>query len=111
MKNNKFEERLKGSKIDFHKVVPFTENDKLLLLNFTASNKELTPEILANTVQFSAYVENLLKEAGATYGIGGYNEHRTIYQRSVVFDTAPSGSPEGGGTYAQGPLLEDGEIG
>ena len=28
-----------------------------------------------------------MREANATYGIGGYAEHRTIYSRSTVFDT------------------------
>ncbi len=28
-----------------------------------------------------------LKQAKATYGIGGYNEHRTIYSRSNVFNS------------------------
>src|ERR687894_824150 len=109
MNINKFEERLKASKVAFHPVVPFTETDKLLLLNFTATNTELTPEILANTLLFTEYIEKQLEQAGATYGIGGYNEHRTIYQRSVVFDTAPSGSPEGGGTSAQDQLGEEGD--
>lgn len=90
MDANKFEERLKACRVDFHPVVPFTEKDKLLLLDFTANNTALTPEVLSNTVLFTEYVEKLLQEAGATYGIGGYNEHRTIYQRSVVF-----ANPEG----------------
>jgi murein DD-endopeptidase MepM/ murein hydrolase activator NlpD len=34
-----------------------------------------------------------LQEAGATYGIGGYNEHRTIYSRSAVFDAAEASEP------------------
>jgi len=82
-----------ASKVAFHPVVPFTQNDKLLLLDFTASNTELTPEILSNTILFSEYVERQLQQAGATYGIGGYNEHRTIYQRSVVFDNEQGEEP------------------
>ena len=93
MHTNKFEERLKAGKVDFHPVVPYSATDKLLLLNFTASNKDLSPEVLADTVAFSAYVENQLKGVGATYGVGGYNEHRTIYQRSVVFDN-PQGEED-----------------
>jgi len=90
MNINKFEERLKEAKVDFHPVVPVTQEDKFLLLDFTANNTVLTPEILSNTMLFTEYVEKQLQQAGATYGIGGYDEHRTIYSRSVVFD-----NPEG----------------
>src|SRR6476620_3302842 len=108
MVKNKFEERLNACKVDFQAVVPVQKTDKLLRLDFTANNTELTPEILSNTTLFSQYVDKQLQQAGATYGIGGYNEHRTIYSRSEVFDgAAPSGSPEGGGTSAQGLLGED----
>jgi murein DD-endopeptidase MepM/ murein hydrolase activator NlpD len=93
MNINKFEERLKESKIAFHPVVPFSATDKLLLLDFTARNAALTPEILSNTMKFSSYVEDQLQKAGATYGVGGYNEHRTIYQRSVVFDNEQGEEP------------------
>ncbi len=72
----------------FNKVVPFdSTKDKLLHLNFTQTNTELTHEILADTNAFSIYVERLLGE-DYTYGIGGYDEHRTVYARSQVFDGA-----------------------
>ncbi|RYG00682.1 MAG: peptidase M23, partial [Chitinophagaceae bacterium] len=35
---------------------------------------------------FSRYVDDALLHANARYGIGGYDEHRTVYSRSVVFD-------------------------
>jgi very-short-patch-repair endonuclease len=107
MSINKFEERLNEQKVVFHPVVPFSKTDKLLLLDFTASNTALTPAILSNTVEFTKYVEEQLEKAGATYGIGGYNEHRTIYSRSVVFDTAPPSLPEREGTHTQDQLNED----
>src|ERR1044071_7385261 len=73
----------------YHQVVPFDKDkDKLLLLDFTAKNTALTDEILSDTNQFSAYITQLLKKAKATYGLGGYNEHRTLYSRSKVFNTA-----------------------
>lgn len=71
----------------FHPVVPFNaQKDKLLLLDFTEKNEEVSDEILANTTLFSEYVTALLKKSKATYGVGGYNEHRTVYSRSKVFD-------------------------
>lgn len=71
----------------FTHVVPFnTATDKLLLMDFTANNITLTNKILADTTLFSQYVNEQLQQANALYGIGGYNEHRTIYARSEVFD-------------------------
>ncbi|TCC93975.1 peptidase M23 [Pedobacter frigiditerrae] len=70
------------------KVVDFNlSTDKLLALDFTASNTELTTEILANTDLFSNWVNEKLTKNAAKYGIGGYGEHRTIYSRSIHFDT------------------------
>lgn len=76
----------------FAPVVPFDPGtDKLLLLDFTESNKSLTEDILKDTTKFSAYINDLLGSAGARYGIGGYNEHRTVYSRSKVFDAPVPG--------------------
>ena len=73
----------------FHKVVPFDpENDKLLLLDFTAANTDLNDYILNNTEKFSTYINTKLQITNAKYGIGGYDEHRTVYSRSKVFDSA-----------------------
>jgi len=71
----------------FTKVVPFNAVDnKLLLMDFTAANTSLGDEVLADTTKFSLYVSQLLQQHNCTYGIGGYNEHRTIYSRSHAFD-------------------------
>lgn len=73
--------------IDFHKVVPFDAGkDKLLLLDFTENNADLTDAVLLNTAKFSAYIYERLAAANAKYGIGGYAEHRTIYKRSELFN-------------------------
>jgi murein DD-endopeptidase MepM/ murein hydrolase activator NlpD len=76
------------------RVVPFQEGaDKLLRLDFTDANENLTAEIIGETDLFSRYISGTLKKAGARYGIGGYDEHRTVYSRSSVFD-APAGADE-----------------
>lgn len=78
---------LKKHSSDFHSVVPYDlKKDKLLQLDFTSANKALTQEILLDTNDFSNYINNLLNKK-YKYGVGGYNEHRTIYARSSVFDT------------------------
>jgi len=70
------------------KVVDFdVKHDRLLPLDFTAANTELTDEILDDTELFSDWVNEKLAKNNAHYGIGGYNEHRTIYSRSAHFDT------------------------
>jgi peptidoglycan LD-endopeptidase LytH len=86
-----FEEWLLGNSGEFNPVVPFEKSDKLLLLDFTEKNKELTREIVEDTNRFIGYINNSLLKAGAKYGIGGYKEHRTVYSRSRVFD-APDGA-------------------
>lgn len=71
----------------FHKVVPYNKDiDSLLKLDFTANNTDLSPELIQDTVAFSRYITNKLGES-YKYGVGGYNEHRTVYARSAVFDT------------------------
>lgn len=71
-----------------HKVVDFDPGrDQLLNLDFTAANTELTDEILGNIDLFSTWIDEKLRLNHARYGIGGYNEHRTIYSRSAHFDT------------------------
>jgi hypothetical protein len=78
---------LKQHRSFFNKVVPFNEEkDKLLLMDFTSENVHLSDSILADTNAFTTYVFEQLKNAEAVYGIGGYNEHRTIYSRSSKFD-------------------------
>ena len=67
--------------------------DRLKLMNFTATNSELTASILEDTSLFSDYVNNSLAAYGAKYGIGGYDEHRTVYSRSRVFDAKQGEEP------------------
>lgn len=70
------------------KVVDFNPlSDRLCPLDFTTDNKELTDAILDDTSLFSGWVANKLHAANCLYGIGGYDEHRTIYNRSSHFDT------------------------
>lgn len=71
-----------GNVVDFD-----PSSDKLYPFDFTAANKELNPEILADTSLFSNWIEQKLADHQCRYGIGGYAEHRTIYARSAHFDT------------------------
>jgi len=96
-----FNEVVKTYLSAFNPVVPFNKNmDKLLLMDFTERNTELKEEILKNTELFSEYINFKLEKANAKYGIGGYNEHRSIYSRSEIFGPHLA-SPHGRGTAAQ----------
>ena len=76
----------------FHPVVLFDAGrEKLLPLDFTEQNGELTAEIIEDTGRFSEYISGQLERAGAKFGIGGYAEHRTVYSRSRVFDAPVPG--------------------
>jgi murein DD-endopeptidase MepM/ murein hydrolase activator NlpD len=71
----------------FHKIVDFDPaKDRLFPFDFTAANKELTPEDIVSTEKFSAYIINKLSATGSKYGIGGYQENRTLYSKSRLFD-------------------------
>ena len=86
---NALAEILQNHRSEFHPVVPFRpEADKLILLDFSSANEDLSFELVNNTHDFSVYINQQLNKAGARYGIGGYGEHRTIYQRSEVFTHA-----------------------
>ncbi len=65
---------------------------RLLKLDFTSANTGLTAAVIEDTNRFSDYVSAQLADANAVFGVGGYNEHRTVYSRSRVFD-APEGQP------------------
>lgn len=84
----KLQKFVNNPKNKFAKVVDFNPStEQLLPLDFTVNNKELTTEVLADTDLFSNWVDKKLAKNNAKYGIGGYNEHRTIYSRSEHFNT------------------------
>jgi peptidoglycan LD-endopeptidase LytH len=69
----------------FHRVVDFDPaKDRLCPLDFTRNNTELTPDKMRYAL--TDYIQRKLKASDSRYGIGGYNEHRTIYSISNVFD-------------------------
>jgi murein DD-endopeptidase MepM/ murein hydrolase activator NlpD len=86
---------------DFHPVVPFDPaTDRLYLFDFTEGNKTLSLEQIADTESFANYINAELQQRGARYGIGGYNEHRTLYARSKHFDHSLRSGQTGGATAA-----------
>jgi len=87
------ENTLIRNRADFHPVVDFDPvKEKLFHFDFTLANTELNASDIADTNSFSHYVNNKLKSAGSKYGIGGYNENRTLYKRSGLFEGAEARS-------------------
>jgi murein DD-endopeptidase MepM/ murein hydrolase activator NlpD len=93
MQATSLEQLLRSHAGEFHPVVPFEKEDKLLLMDFTEQNTQLTDEILSDTNQFIHYVNEKLAGAHARYGIGGYNEYRTVYRYSTIFDAKEGDEP------------------
>ncbi len=88
---------LKKNASNFRKIIPLADTDGLLLIDFTSVNRDLTPAIISDTDKFCDYINQKLKAENCRYGIGGYNELRTVYTRSELFDaaTAPSSLERG----------------
>jgi murein DD-endopeptidase MepM/ murein hydrolase activator NlpD len=87
-------ERLKAHSPTFHKVVDFDPaREKILPFDLTNNNKELVKVDITNTQMFSEYVDQKLTNATARYAIGGYNELRSLYERSKVFDASAGDEP------------------
>lgn len=80
-----FENIIRKYQYTFHRVVDFNPaTDHLCALDFTERNTELTPEKMRYAL--TDYIQRKIIAGNSRYGIGGYNEHRTIYSISNVFD-------------------------
>lgn len=85
-KANALKEYLLNHGDDIGKVVDFDPvTDDVMNFDFTANNRCLSAETIADTALFSEWIEDQLKQTNSRYGIGGYNEHRTLYARSSLF--------------------------
>lgn len=84
---NRLSSLLREHKPSYHPVVPFDPaTDKLYPFDFTDKNHALRPDEIADTERLADYINRTLKANHCRYGIGGYNEHRTLYARSPHFD-------------------------
>lgn len=86
MQAAEFEESIQSRVSRFQAVVPFDPASTVFAaVNLTSSNTDLSEPLMADTAAFSAYMQQFLAKNGADYGIGGYNELRTMYGRSDLF--------------------------
>ena len=80
-------EYIRNHPAEFGPVVDFSrDEDKLITFDFTSANTSLGADTIADTERFSAWVNEQLGVSKSRYGVGGYNEHRTLYARSSHFD-------------------------
>lgn len=71
----------------FHPVINVDpQKDGVLKMDFTTQNNELLNVDVANTDKFAHYINQKLAYNNCKFGIGGYNEKRTFYSRSKLFD-------------------------
>ena len=84
--SNQLLSNLQKYKPTYHPIIKIdAEKDTIIPFDFTATNKEITNELIADTPQFSVWINKKLHAEKATFGIGGYNENRTLYGRSNLF--------------------------
>src|SRR5437764_4455030 len=91
-------ERLLAQSHNFHKVVDFdSSKEKIIKLDFSEANKELSGIDVGDRNSLGAYINDKLKAAKAKFAIGGYNENRTLYKSSALFNAInEKASPVGG---------------
>ena len=83
---NKLAHLIEKNREGFYPVVEFHPNsEKLVKLDLSANNSELTADLMTNTEKFGHYISNKLQSEGARYAIGGYGELRNVYSRSELF--------------------------
>jgi murein DD-endopeptidase MepM/ murein hydrolase activator NlpD len=93
-------ERLLAQSHTFHRVVDFDPSkEKLIKLDFTEENSELLNVDISDFDALSFYINKKLKTAKAKYGIGGYNENRTLYKNYYLFNKKE-------GTISSSPPVE-----
>lgn len=74
--------------VEVQQTVPFNKlTARIMELDLTAANDQLTKEIVADRQRFTNWIAHTLAANNAQFAIGGYNEDRTIYSRSEHFDT------------------------
>jgi peptidoglycan LD-endopeptidase LytH len=79
-------EILKANRVGFSPVIEYDWKQlPRVVFDFSEANMDLTPTMTQNTDAFTNYISALLVNAGATVGIGKYNENRVIYRWSHLF--------------------------
>jgi hypothetical protein len=59
--------------------------ERIMPLDLTTGNKDLTQEVMEDTTAFTLYITSLLQQRKCRFAVGGYDELRTMYARSPLF--------------------------
>ena len=65
---------------------PLIGYDDYIALDLSNANLELSKINCANAVDFENFIDNYLKKNKAKIAFGGYNEKRSLYKRSLMFN-------------------------
>ncbi len=65
---------------------PLIGYDDYIALDLSDANLELSKINCANAVDFENFIDNYLKKNKAKIAFGGYNEKRSLYKRSLMFN-------------------------
>lgn len=81
-------ERILAQSNTFHTIVDFDPSkEKLIKLDFTEQNNELSNVNIGDFDTLQSYINKKIKAAKVRYGIGGYNENRILYNNHNLFNT------------------------
>ncbi|MEO6220372.1 MAG: peptidoglycan DD-metalloendopeptidase family protein [Ginsengibacter sp.] len=83
---------LKSHTNKFYPIVEFNPNyEKLVSFDLSESNQDLKRINVEDTQEFSRYIFEYLKIQNAKFGYGGYNERRSLYNKSNLFNNNLTG--------------------
>lgn len=72
-------------------VIPYQQGvTRIQYWDLSENNQALSPAIFNHLPAFTAFIQQQLEDTGADFGVGGYNELRSIYARSHVFGSSES---------------------
>lgn len=79
-------ELLLKNQTSFSKIINYSDNNALLKIDLSESNKDLLQIDIDNPDEFQHYLDSITKNHEFAYG--GYLENRAIYRRSKLFKNA-----------------------
>ncbi len=75
----------------FANITPFDfKKDQFIWLDFSAKNKDISPQLAENVETFNTYIFHELAKSKVKTGIGGWLENRIIYQSKDHFQAGKS---------------------
>lgn len=81
-----FSEFLQTSTSEFTPVVKGFDHSDYAAIDLSENNRDLLKLEVASSAAFSIYIKEFLKNRGKRAAYGGYNELRTLYNRSELFN-------------------------